>query len=514
MKRIGILELSTGQATSWGEHITGFLYKKQFISVTPQAVAVWCRQLGHQSYYATYHGTGDPQAKLPPDLDIVFICTPTHIANLAYALAKVYRKQGTRTVIGGPHAKSFPRDSQRYFDLVVLECDKALIQDIIRDEFAPGSVVSSPKAYDEPPTIEERLPEIKASSFIRGRPYVGSAIPMLASVGCPYTCNFCTDWNNSYRALSADRLAADLRFASQHLPGVKLYFHDPNFGVRFDETLSAFEEIPPERRNPYLVESSLKLLNTERLERLRDTNCIALAPGIESWEGYSNKAGVGKATGADKLEQVVSQLHLWHEYVPYLQANFILGLDIDHGDAPFDLTKQFLQRAPFVWPHINIPMAFGGTPLFDTLLREERILKTLPFIFYRQPYLTIQLQNYDPIEYFKKLIDLQAFTVSGQMLRTRLRTSASTAIAASHVMRVLTGKHHLVEFRATVQALEHDGQTHAYHAGRRDRLPDYYTHLYQKSLGKYAQLVPIDESTPILDSASVTPIMGRTLRAM
>jgi radical SAM superfamily enzyme YgiQ (UPF0313 family) len=512
MKKIGVLELSTGLATHPREYITGYLYKKQFISVTPQAISVWCRQMGHQTYYATFYGIGDPHAKLPSDLNIVFICAPTFLATLAYALAKVYRRQGVRTVIGGPHAKSFPQDCQRYFDLVVLECDRVLIGDIVNDEFAPGSILSSPRAYDEPPTIEERMPEIKASSFSNGRPHFGSAIPMLASVGCPYACNFCTDWNNSYRALSAERLAADLRFASRHLPNVKLYFHDPNFGVRFDETLSVFEAIPPGRRNPYLIESSLKLINSERLVRLRETNCIALAPGIESWEGYSNKAGVGKATGEEKLAQVIEKLTVWHEYIPYLQANFILGLDVDYGDAPFELTKEFLHRAPFVWPHINIPMAFGGTPLFDTLLREERILQTLPFNFYRQPYLTIRLKHYDPLDYFKRLIDLQAFTVSGKMLRRRLRNSASVAIAGSHVMRVINGKNDLAGLHKTVRSLQNDPQMRTYHAGITETLPAFYAYLYQKSLGKYAELMPVAESMPILPATPVQPIMGRTIQ--
>jgi radical SAM superfamily enzyme YgiQ (UPF0313 family) len=135
-------------------------------------------------------------------LDILFISVPTFLATLAYAIAKIYRMQGIRTVIGGPHARSFSQDCRRYFDLVVLDCDKSLIRDIIAGQFAPGSTISSAKPYDEPPTIEARLPEIKASAFIGGRSHRGSSIPMLASVGCPYGCDFCTDWDVPYRALS------------------------------------------------------------------------------------------------------------------------------------------------------------------------------------------------------------------------------------------------------------------------------------------------------------------------
>ena len=54
-------------------------------------------------------------------------------------------------------------------------------------------------------------------------------------------------------------MAEDLRFASLHLPGVKLMFYDPNFGVRFDETLATFESIPAGQRSPYIMQTSLAL---------------------------------------------------------------------------------------------------------------------------------------------------------------------------------------------------------------------------------------------------------------
>lgn len=512
MKKIGILELLTSKVTTTQEYVASFLFKKQYISVTPQAISVWCRQMGHRVYYTTYYGLGEPHKKLPIDLDIIFLSAPTHLAVFAYALAKIYRKAGVCTVIGGPHAKSFPQDCLRYFDLVVLDCDQALIGDILKDEFAPGNIISSSKPYEEPPTIEERLPEIKASAFIGGRPHWGSSLPMLASVGCPYSCDFCTDWNVRYRALSSDRLAADLRFAGKHLSNTILYFHDPNFGVRFDETMDVFEQIPPNQRNQYLVESSLKLLNPARLQRLCDTNCLGLAPGIESWNGYSNKAGVGKATGQEKLKRVVTQLHELRDYIPYLQANLILGLDVDQGDEPFALTKAFLEQTPFVWPQLNIPMAFGGTPLFDTLLREGRILARLPFTFYRQPYLTVKLKHYDALDYLQKMIDLHSFASSNQMLRRRWRMSRNAVIAIGTYIRNLTVRNEMAELQEAVHHLQHDATMRAFHAGETDHLPAFYANAYHKRLGSYAELMPIEESAPILSSEPVTPTVGGTIQ--
>ena len=100
--RIGILELLTESVSqTWGEHRYNLWYKKILASITPQAVAVWCRQLGHHVSYATYYGQRDPKRLLPGDLDMVFIATYTQASALAYALSKLYRREKTVTVIGG-----------------------------------------------------------------------------------------------------------------------------------------------------------------------------------------------------------------------------------------------------------------------------------------------------------------------------------------------------------------------------------------------------------------------------
>src|SRR5580693_7604663 len=115
--KIGVLELVALPARSRAESVGRVILTKQFAAIMPQAVTVWCRQLGHRTHYASYYGMGDPFALLPSDLDIVFISCVTHASGLAYALAKLFRRNGALTVIGGPHAKSFPTDCLRFFDL-------------------------------------------------------------------------------------------------------------------------------------------------------------------------------------------------------------------------------------------------------------------------------------------------------------------------------------------------------------------------------------------------------------
>jgi radical SAM superfamily enzyme YgiQ (UPF0313 family) len=332
--RVGIIDLlADGPIAGRLGRLYATVFRKQFMSIAPQAVAVWCRQLGHQVFYATYYGQERPHELLPDELDALFVGSDTQNSALAYALAKIYRARRTLTVLGGPHAKSFPTDSGRFFDLVVLDCDKALIEDILKDRFDRPSTISSGRPLTDFPSVEERMPEIRVASFHKGRPILTSVVPLLASVGCPYSCDFCVDWNTNYVPLPKDRLEADLRYLSRTWPKVLVGYHDPNFAVRFDETMGIIESLPEGRRNAYIMESSLSILKESRLPRLRATNCVYAAPGIESWADYSNKAGAGAKHGRDKLDQVVAHLDLVSRHVPGLQANLLFGGDVDRSTA-------------------------------------------------------------------------------------------------------------------------------------------------------------------------------------
>ena len=514
--RIGIIDLLLDEVPSrnWLDYAYRTVFKKQYASITPQAVAVWCRQLGHRVHYATYYGQRDPIRLLPEELDVVFVSAYTQAGPLAYALAKLHRAKKTLTVIGGPHARSFPLDCLRFFDLVVRDCDKTLVEDILTGRCDRASIVSSGRPLREIPCVEERMPEITASAFVKGRPVPTSTVPLLTSVGCPYTCDFCIDWQTPYALLPRGRIEADLHYLSTHWPGVMVSYHDPNFAVQFDQVLSMMEAIPERARNPYIMETSLSILRGQRLQRLRDTNCIYVAPGIESWSGYSEKSGIGRSAGANKLERLVNHFRLLHSHRLGLQANFIFGTDADHGEEPVELTKEFIRELPFVWPIVNVPTPFGGTPLYDASLAGGRLLESMPFSFYYTPYLVTTLDNYEPIDYYEKLIEIFSVMTSAGMMGRRLLTRATPGILALHVLRTLGMRQDLAAFRRLREMLKTDRQFRVFHDGRSDVLPEFYHREYERKLGRYAMLLSRAERTPELDRplrpvARTAPPSGR-----
>jgi hypothetical protein len=496
--RVGVLELirPTGRADGWHRAPTHWI-ARQYASIMPQAVSVWCRQLGHTTFFATYYGQRDPMALLPAGLDVVFIAAYTRASPLAYALARLFRRAGTLTVLGGPHAKAFPEDAARFFDVVVGDCDKRLVAEILRGR-PRGVRLTSGRPLTDFPSIEERLLEIRTASFQWGRPTRYSVVGVLGSVGCPYRCDFCTDWDSPYTALPPERLEADLRYVAAHFPMVKVAFHDANFAVKFDQVMDAMERVPAASRPGYLIESSLSVLRGPRLGRLHDTRCWYAAAGIESWTDYSNKSARGASvSGRRKLERMLEHFALLTEQVPIVQANFIFGVDGDRGDDPVELTREFIRRAPSVWPQVAIPTPFGGTPLYDRHRREGRILETMPFAFYYQPYLVTVPCHYEPAEYYEKLARIQGELTTRQSVAARLSVRPR-GLGFINALRINGIRGFLGEYRTIATLLRTDTRFRAFHERRSDELPAFYRERFRELLGPYAELLSAEDSAPLL----------------
>jgi Radical SAM superfamily len=501
---VGVLELiSFTVPPEWRPQWAAARLRRHLYSVMPQVVAAWARRLGHRVHYATYYGQTDPIRLLPDDLDVVFISSATQASALACALAKCYRRAGALTVLGGPHAKCFPADSLRFFDVVVAgPCDRELVADILGGHIGPGSAVAARNRPTDFPSVEERLPDIKIASFTSGKPRGLHCFGLLGSVGCPYTCNFCTEWNSPYAPLSPERLTADLKYIASNYPKAVVAYHDPNFAVRFDQTMDAIEAAgPPYPR--YVMNCSLSVLRDERLERLRRTNCVFVAPGVESWYDYGNKAAAGERAGRAKLDYVVGRFRELRRHVPGLQANFLFGTDEDRGREPADLTIEFIRRLPYLWPNVNTPTPYGGTPLFDQYLAEGRILQRLPLAFYCAPYLATTLKNYDPPSYYRLLLGIHGAATDRRALLRRVGARNPLGVRLAHLSQTLSYRTQLREMHLIRDLLEQDRAFRAFHDNDAVGLPEFYHRRFEHRLGRYAGLIGRAERQPVLEAVPV-----------
>jgi hypothetical protein len=462
-------------------------------SIMPQVIGVWCRALGHDVTFVCYTGLEDLLAELPSKVDVVFIGAFTEAAHTAYALSNMFRSKGAITVIGGPHARCYPEDARRYFDYVLGFTDRETLRDVLEDCSQHRPVGMHLAARQQPktlPGVRERWPFIEPT--LKKAPFL-KFVPMLGSLGCPYTCSFCIDAAVPYQPMEFDGIQEDLRFLLKKFRRPMVAWHDPNFGVRFNDYLDVIERAVPPGRIDFLAESSLSILSEPHLKRLRHNGFKALLPGVESWFDLGNKSKTGAQVGMDKVRQVAEHVNLILSYVPYVQTNFVLGLDSDEGAEPFELTKRFLDLAPGAFPGYSLLTAFGRAAPLN--LDYQRAKRVLPFPFHflnNNQAMNVRPKNYSWHDLYDHVIDLTAYSFSRQAIFRRFRATRGLMPRAMNLVRAVSteGFGRLRYHRDIRRRLDQDRQFSPYFGQESTELPQFYLDLVRQDLGALWEWLP------------------------
>jgi hypothetical protein len=462
-------------------------------SLMPQVVAAWCEQEGHEVTFICYTGLEDLVEELPVSVDLVFIGAFTDAAFLAYSLSALFRSRGAVTVLGGPHARCYPEDARKYFDYVLGFTDRSVIRDVLQDSSAHRPYGVHLSAKGQPsflPGVRERWKFIKPTL---AKAPVLKIVPMIASLGCPYTCSFCIDSEVPYQPLEFDVLTEDLKFLARTMKHPRVGWHDPNFGVRFDQTLNAIDAAVPPGSIDFVAESSLSLLSEAHVKRLERTGFKAILPGVESWYELGNKSRTGANRGIDKVRQVAEHVNMLLEHIPYVQTNFVLGMDSDEGDEPFELTKKFVDLAPGAFPGYSLLSAFGRAAPLN--LEYQRANRVLPFPFHfldNNHAMNVKPRNYSWTGFYDHVIDLTGYTFSRRAVVNRFRATRTALPRWMNLVRAVSseGAGRLSYFRRLRALLSGDGDVPRYFEGETAVLPKFYAEQVTRDLGSLGEWLP------------------------
>ena len=488
--RIGIIDIVSRGST---RALYARVMNANLASIMPQVIGVWCKEEGHDVAFVCYTGFEDLLKELPANVDLVFIGAFTEAAHTAYALSSLFRAQGAITVIGGPHARCYPEDAVRYFDYVLGFTGRETLRDVLQDcsQHRPlGVQIAARQQPKTLPGVRERWqfiePTLKKAPLIK-------MVPMLGSLGCPYTCSFCIDAEVPYQSMDFDVLRDDLKFLLKKFKRPLVGWHDPNFGVRFDDYLNVIEEAVPPGGIDFIAESSLSLLSEPHLKRLARNGFKALLPGIESWFDLGNKSKTGALQGIDKVRQVSEHVNMILRYIPYVQTNFVLGLDSDDGAEPFELTKRFLDMTPGAFPAYSLLTAFGrAAPLNLDYQRAERVLP-FPFHFLNNNQaMNVRPKNYSWTAFYDHIIDVTRYSFSRRaILRRFVATQGITSRWMNLVRAVSTEGFGRVKYHTAIrQRLDTDRQFGPYFEQGTNELPAFYVDLVREELGPLWNALP------------------------
>jgi len=462
-----------------------------FASIMPQAVAVWCEEMGHDVRYHCYTGSRSEDLTDPAaDTDLLFLCAYTLSAYTAYALSAIYRRAGAVTVLGGPHARCYPEDSARHFDYVLGLTARPQIAEVLA-EAAPhrplGRCLSAPVQPREIPSLRQRWkyvePLMKTAAPIK-------LVPMIGSFGCPYSCSFCIDAAIPYQPLDFETLKEDLRFVRTQVKNPIIGWQDPNFGVRFNDYLNAIEEVAPPGSIRHVAETSLSLLTDANLARLKRNGFVGMLPGVESWYDYGNKSKATRTSGADKVAQVADHVNRICAHIPFVQTNFIFGLDCDSGDEPFELTKSFIDKTPGAFPAFSLFTCYGrASPLNLDLQRAGRV-NAMAFHFLDSNHgMNIRPLNYSWPDFYEKVADVTRHAYGARTVWRRLAATGANMASLFSLFRSATTDRPKYQTRMA-RMLRDDPAMRGYFEGETAALPAFFEARIRKDLGPLWDALP------------------------
>ncbi len=296
--------------------------------------------------------------------DVVCISCLTPVAPRAYEIADIFRSRGIPVILGGWHPSALPEEAKKHADAVVIgEAEgvwEQVLTDLQHDDLQPFYRNTKPVDLCCIPSANRSVNQ--GIGFIAG---------VQASRGCPMGCEFCGVTNSSdgriFRKRPIENVIKELQSVRQR----HLYFYDPSLTIDPEHTKQLFREMK------YLNKKFICFGNADVLQRDEELLQVASDAGCQKWfigfESVSQETinKIGKRS--NKVEQYASSIKKIHEYGMAVIGAFIFGFDTDTKDV-FRTTSHMIYDLHIDIAEFTILTPYPGTPLFDRLDKEERIL--------------------------------------------------------------------------------------------------------------------------------------------
>lgn len=387
--KIGLLAMSGVRAhdpilLKLGLTLPGFVERSKTIASLPSLGLLYlaaATPVGHDLQYFEAEADGNE----PPavyDCDLVAISTFSAQVFEAYAIADRLRAAGVRVAMGGLHVSVCPDEAARHADYVIIgEGDNtwpAIVTAASADRAAGDCAPRIAKRFDSkdfPPIDIARLP-VPRYDLLGDRPY--NRFTVQTSRGCPWRCDFCASTvmlSRAYRKRPIEQIVRDVHAIMDVRPHPFVEFADDNTFVDKAWGKDLCRQLTP-LRVKWFTETDITIADDdELLDLMRKAGCRQVLIGLESpGQGPLNGLEMRQNVKAKWAPSYLDRLRRIQAHGITVNGCFILGLD-GHEQDIFQQVLDFSFEAPLFDVQITVLTPFPGTPLYDRLLREGRILQ-------------------------------------------------------------------------------------------------------------------------------------------
>ena len=345
--------------------------------------------------------------------DVVGISTITSTAERAYAIADALRQYHVPVVMGGPHPTFMADEALTHCDYVVRgegeEALPLLLQALVTN--SDLSAVPNLSYHDEQGEVRHN-PQTSTIEDLDSLPYADfnliagwkleksfngrGILPIQATRGCPFGCNFCSVigmFGRKMRFRSTEHVIGEL--AQYQDQAVHVFFYDDNFTAipaRAKDIITR-SAVQAKMFGSWSAQVRTDVTRDEEMLRLmKATNCTNLYIGFES----VNPAALKEMNKKQDVGNIKDAVAKFKEFGLDVHGMFILGFDSDTRESIKE-TMRFAQRSGIVSAQLMILTPLPGTPLFESL-RDAGRLKMTSWSNYDAHHVVFQPMNVSPWE--------------------------------------------------------------------------------------------------------------------
>ena len=196
--------------------------------------------------------------------------------------------------------------------------------------------------------------------------------------GCPFSCEFCAAsirLSPFYRVKPVEKVIAEIRRIKELQPDPFIEFADDNTFANKRHGKELMRALAGEHVK-WFTETDISVADDdELLELMRDAGCVQVLVGLES---TTREALAGVETKLDwkarRADEYLASIDKIQSQGISVNGCFVLGMDNDGPDC-FDNVLQFVKDSQLYDVQITMLTAFPGTPLYDRLDAEGRLLE-------------------------------------------------------------------------------------------------------------------------------------------
>jgi radical SAM superfamily enzyme YgiQ (UPF0313 family) len=311
---------------------------------------------------------------VPAEFDAVAISSFSAQINEAYALADRYRSLGTKVILGGLHVSAVPDEARAHADAIVIGEGEPVWPQVMAD--LTGSSGRLRGVYDARNTSFD-LSQSPMPRFELLNPDRYNRLTVQTQRGCPFRCEFCAASiriSPTYKTKPVERVMAEIQEIKSLWKRPFIEFADDNTFVNKAHGKQMVRALAREDVR-WFTETDLSVADDlELLDMMKDSGCAQVLIGLES-TSFSTLDGVEQKANwkARQVDHYMEAIRRIQDRGITVNGCFVLGLD-GAGVESFEDIWKFVQESGLYEVQITVQTAFPGTPLYDRLKREERLL--------------------------------------------------------------------------------------------------------------------------------------------